>query len=56
MTNVLLFFILLVLLANLQAAYQQQRITAEYLDSLADMIGDMLRELIDTVKGEDGKE
>jgi predicted translin family RNA/ssDNA-binding protein len=50
MTDALLFFVLLAILYGMQRADERHKRTMEYLDSLADMTGDMLRELIETIK------
>lgn len=48
MTDALLFFILLAILHGIGRADERHARTIEYLDSMADMTGDLLRELIET--------
>ena len=51
MTNILLALILLAILLQTYTAHRQRKQITAHLDALAEMIGDMLRELIDTQKG-----
>jgi len=50
MTNILLALILCVLLARIWQAHRTEKNIIVYLDSLGDMLGDMLREIIENKK------
>lgn len=49
MTNALLFLVILAILYGIIRADERHEQTMEYLDSMADMTGDLLRELIETI-------
>lgn len=51
MTNTLLVIIILAILLQVYTAHRQHKQITAHLDALAEMVGDMLRELIDTHKG-----
>ena len=52
LTNILLLFILLAILARIWQAHENSRKLRELIDAFADMTGDFLRSILDALKKE----